>query len=339
MKQTSLAESITDSTGFFRSDYRVTSDTAPYGEVMSSFEGLGEHSGSYQVISIRRGLAITLCRFCGGSPFSLNFEIAGAPVEFACWLSGEGRCKMHGLGPTPSDFLNRAGTMTVSYAPGTSGCCMALGDEDICMVCLLVDPVLLSSLVGKDASTYPAQLRQSFTGDEKGKFTINGRITPAMQTACHQILTCPFVGGCRDLFLESKALELLSLQLNAFSSCPRGVSRGLTRQETDRIHDARDCLISDLKNSPTIARLARLTGINETKLKSGFRSVYGTTIFDYLRRHKMEVARCSLEEGIKNVSEVAYDVGYANVSHFIRAYRAVFGVNPGEFARKSRGVM
>ena len=266
----------------------------------------------------------------------MDFEIAGAPIDFEYWISGSGQCRVLGMGHSPLVFRSGPGAMNISHAPNTSGRCMALGDEDICIVGLSVDPMLLYGLVGEETAGFPKQLRPNSEGIIQEKFTLNRTLPPAMRSACYQILNCPFFGGCRELFLESKALELLSFQVSALSSAPCGAARCMTHRDTDRIHDARDCLVADLKNPPTIARLARQTGINETKLKTGFRAVYGTTLFDYLRTYKMGMARAWLEEGEKNVSEAAYDVGYANVSHFIRAYRTVFGVNPGVVLRQSR---
>ncbi|WP_300668620.1 AraC family transcriptional regulator [Desulfoluna sp.] len=336
MERDMLQERPGDGAAFFYSDYRKTSKTSPYGEVTSTFAGLPGDSARYEVIPIRRGLYITVGHFCISRPLVLDFEIMGAPIDFEYWLSGSGECRMVGLGPGPSVHQSGAGTMNASYAPDTSGRCLSVGDAEICIVGLSVDPVLLFTLAGEGTAGFPPRLRPTSEGRLRDKFTLKETLCPAMQSVCHQILTCPFAGGCRDLFLESKALELLALQVNALASSPEVAPRGLTRRDTDRIHDARDCLVSDLKNPPTIAMLARQTGINETKLKAGFRSVYGTTIFDYLRRHKMEVARTWLEGGGKNVSEAAYGVGYANVSHFIRAYRTVFGVNPGDYVRHSR---
>jgi len=332
-------ESTGSVSAFFSSDYRKTPETEPYGEVISSLAGLPEGTSYYKVIPIRQGLAVTVGRFCGNWHMVMDFEIAGAPIEFEYWLSGSGRCEIVGMGPSPSVFRSGAGTMSACYAPDISGRCTSVSASEICIVGLQVDPILLHTLVGDAVADFPDRFRLTSEGEVKEKFALKGNLSPAMQSACHQILTCPFTGGCRDLFLESKALELLSLQANALSSSPCGTAGGLTRRDTDRIHEARDCLVSDLKNPPTIALLARQTGINETKLKASFRTVYGTTIFDYLRRHKMEVARTWLEAGEKNVSEAAYDVGYANVSHFIRAYRTIFGVNPGDFVRRNRAVL
>ncbi|VFQ46260.1 dna binding hth domain arac-type [Desulfoluna butyratoxydans] len=340
MEREMLQQRSEDGAAFLFSDYRKTSEASPYGEIASSMAGLSEEYASYEVIPIRRGLHVTVSRFSARRPLVLDFEIAGAPIDFEYWLSGAGQCRMQGMNPAPSVFRSSAGAANASYAPNTSGRCEAVGDTDICIVGLSVDPSLLYSLVGEDASCLPPRFRPIAEGEgrDKDKFSVTGSLPPAMQAACHQILSCPFDGECRELFLESKALELLCLQVNALAPAHREIGRPFAPHETDRIHSARDSLVADLKNPPSIATLARQTGINETKLKEGFRRVYGTTVFGYLRRHKMEVARAFLEAGEKNVSEAAYDVGYVNVSHFICAYRKAFGVNPGEVARQCRAV-
>ena len=341
MEREMLQQRSEDGAAFLFSDYRKTSAASPYGEIASSIAGLSEEFASYEVIPIRRGLHVTVSRFSARRPLMLDFEIAGASIDFEYWLSGAGHCQVLGLSPAPSVFSSSAGAANASYTPNTTGRCEAVGDADICIVGLSVDPSLLYSLVGEDASCLTPRLRAIVEGQsrDRDKFSVTGSLPPAMQSACHQILTCPFDGECRDLFLESKALELLCLQVSALAPNQRATSRPLTPRETERIHNARGYLIADLKNPPTIAQLARQTGVNETKLKADFRIVYGTTVFDYLRRRKMEVARALLEAGAKNVSEAAHDVGYVNVSHFIRAYRKVFGVNPGEIVRQRCAVI
>lgn len=339
MAREMIQETAGVSSALFMSDYRKTPESEPYGEVSCTVEGFSEGGSDFELIPIRRGLAVSIARFQACWDRVMDFQIAGAPLQFEYWLSGTGRCEMDGLGPTPATIQCRAGNLCASYIPDTTGRCISNSDSEIITVGLQIDPVLLHSLVGDAVGDFPDKFRLTSEGEPRSKFSVNGRVSPAMHSACHQIITCPFAGTCRNLFLESKVLELLSLQVDALSSGHHVAGRRLNRQDTDRIHEARDFLVSDLKNPPTIALLARKTGINETKLKAGFRSVFGTTIFDYLRRHKMEVARIWLEEGEKNVSEAAYDVGYANVSHFIKAYRTIFGVNPGDYVRRSRVVM
>ena len=70
--------------------------------------------------------------------------------------------------------------------------------------------------------------------------------------------------------------------------------------------------------------------MSESSLKRTFRSMYGASIFSSFQRHRMSEARKLLEESKYNVAEVAYRVGYANPSHFSRAFSRYFGVPPKE---------
>ncbi|GAB4372017.1 MAG: hypothetical protein Kow009_08130 [Spirochaetales bacterium] len=74
--------------------------------------------------------------------------------------------------------------------------------------------------------------------------------------------------------------------------------------------------------------LARMAGINVTKLKIGFKEIFDTTVFGCLRARRMERARELLEDGSLPVSEIAFLIGYNSLSHFALAFRRAFGVNP-----------
>ena len=70
-----------------------------------------------------------------------------------------------------------------------------------------------------------------------------------------------------------------------------------TARELAMFNRAREVLSSDFSESQTIPKLARKLGTNATKLKSGFRLLYGTTIFAYRNRHRMDRAMHLLVAG------------------------------------------
>ena len=86
----------------------------------------------------------------------------------------------------------------------------------------------------------------------------------------------------------------------------------------------------NLEQPFSISQLAKSVGMSESSLKRTFRSMYGASIFSSFQRHRMSEARKLLEESKYNVAEVAYRVGYANPSHFSRAFSRYFGVPPKE---------
>lgn len=159
--------------------------------------------------------------------------------------------------------------------------------------------------------------------------------TPVMQSVLYQILNCPYRDFIREVYLQSKALELVALWL-AQELEYRQVNQStvkLSPDDIERIYYARDILITNLHHPPTLLELARRVAVNERKLKQGFRQIFGTTVFGYLHDHRMEQAKQMLAEQKLSVAQVAHAVGYSHLSHFAAAFRKKFGVNPSAYGR------
>ncbi len=161
-------------------------------------------------------------------------------------------------------------------------------------------------------------------------------LTPEMRMVAHQVLTCPLEGSAKRLFMESKALEILSLQLHALSSA-RGYEPPISSpKERNRFEEARRILEMEFADPPSLLTLARRVGLNDFKLKRGFRELYQTTVFGYVRTLRMEKARAMLAAGEMTVGEVAAHTGYACFGHFSAAFRRRFGVAPRDFKKRRR---
>ena len=91
---------------------------------------------------------------------------------------------------------------------------------------------------------------------------------------------------------------------------------------------ARDILIRNLDDPPSLLSLAKQTGINSFKLKQGFRQVFNTTVFGYLYAYRMEEARRLLGLGELSVTQVAQTVGYSHPGKFAAAFKKKFGITP-----------
>ncbi len=68
-----------------------------------------------------------------------------------------------------------------------------------------------------------------------------------------------------------------------------------------------------------------------TLMKKCFKEVYGTSIYNYLKTYRMQVARKLLKEGKLNVTEVATQIGYLNPSKFSTTFKNEYGMTPKEF--------
>jgi AraC-like DNA-binding protein len=197
----------------------------------------------------------------------------------------------------------------------------------------LESPELLQSFItGSLNPIYPEILKKLIETDQNPYFQID-YTTPEMRVALEQIINCPFTGLTKKIYLESKCLEIISLKLEQLATIESNSTKlpTLKRDDIDRIYYAKEILTENLDNPPSLIELARQVGLNDYKLKLGFRQVFGTTAFSYLHQQRMEKARQLLLEGKMNVKEVARAVGYANQSRFATAFRKQFGTNPKSY--------
>ena len=185
----------------------------------------------------------------------------------------------------------------------------------------------LTQVVTDALNLLPKAVSEKITSG--GRIGEINRITPAMRVALEQIFCCPFQGKTKQLYLESKCLELIALKLEQIQGThtPKN-SVLLGPDDVERIHLASNILIQTIENPPSLTALAKKVKLNEHKLKVGFRQVFDTTVFGYLHRYRMEKARRLLDQQRMNVKEVSRAVGYANQSRFAVAFRKEFGINP-----------
>jgi len=77
-----------------------------------------------------------------------------------------------------------------------------------------------------------------------------------------------------------------------------------------------------------IQQLCKEIGMSRAQLYRKFKSLTDKTVNDYLINFRLFKAKEMLLNSDLNVSEVAYEVGFKNLSHFSRAFREAFGLNP-----------
>jgi AraC-like DNA-binding protein len=100
-----------------------------------------------------------------------------------------------------------------------------------------------------------------------------------------------------------------------------------------RIHDAKAVILDQWQAPPTIKELALRVGLNEYRLKAGFKEVYGNTVYGYVMDTRLNHARRMLGNGSMTVNEVSFEIGYHNPSHFIAAFKRKFGLTPKKYSK------
>lgn len=181
---------------------------------------------------------------------------------------------------------------------------------------------------------YPELLASSFLRYEKGEsFYLNDSYldtTPQMYQILWQLENSHLMGNNSSAYADAKALELFSMLFTTENhKAYKSYEHCKTKSDYDKIQEASFILMSDIHNPPTIRSLSLQVGINEKKLKYGFKEVFGTTIYGYLFEYKMSLAKQLLQDTDKSIWEIAELCGYEYTSHFCTAFKRRFGVSPG----------
>ncbi len=89
--------------------------------------------------------------------------------------------------------------------------------------------------------------------------------------------------------------------------------------------------MNSYQEPPSLEELARKVGINRNKLTTGFRQLFGTTVYSAIKDVRLEKAKQLLDSGEKSVSEAAFAVGYNNAGYFSDLFSKRYGVLPGKY--------
>ncbi len=209
-----------------------------------------------------------------------------------------------------------------------------LAQERILKIDIHIEYSFFESLVLSYLDTLPDNFQNVIKNVDINYFQL-GRTTPQMQTVLRQILNCPYQGLTKQLYLEGKVLELMALRLEDLQdNKPLNSTTNLKPEQIDSIYQAKDIIINNFSNPPSLLSLARQVNLNDCTLKKGFQQIFGTTVFGYLHDYRMEQAKELLLEA-NAVNKVARAVGYSSHSAFMSAFRKKFGVNPSVYSRKN----
>ncbi len=163
------------------------------------------------------------------------------------------------------------------------------------------------------------------------KYYIDKELSPNEILVLNQIFDDQKLNGMHQLYLKAKVYEVMSLYFNKKNddqeSCPFLDSEA----NVEKIKKAKQIVISQMAEPPSLQEIANEIGLSVSKLKEGFKHIYGESVFNFLLDYKLEFARKQLLTKQYNVSEISLQVGYSTASHFIAAFKKKYGTTPKQY--------
>lgn len=156
-------------------------------------------------------------------------------------------------------------------------------------------------------------------------------VTPEMRYSIDSIKECKQDGHLKRMFTDARIMELIMYQLEQFSQYLQNDKEVLHEEDVEKLEVVRELLEKQYVNPPTQKELARSALISESKMRTGFKKYFGTTIYDFVTRLRMvEARRLIVEEKKNNMYEVGTMVGFKHQASFTNAFKRYYGLPPSE---------
>jgi AraC-like DNA-binding protein len=128
---------------------------------------------------------------------------------------------------------------------------------------------------------------------------------------------------CEELLCYTFALLLKREEVPAI---------GVHIDDIKAIYAIKAHLQAHLDEPPKIAKLAKDAKMSEPKLRKLFKQTLGRGVFEYYQSLRMQTAARLLKDKKMTVSEVGYQLGFTNLSHFSRVFEQHVGIKPKKYS-------
>ncbi|MGM7637063.1 helix-turn-helix domain-containing protein [Bacillus sp. Hm123] len=107
-------------------------------------------------------------------------------------------------------------------------------------------------------------------------------------------------------------------------------------EEKERVKKAKDLIVGNLGNPPSVAALAAQLNVTIYKLQQAFKKHTGSTVYGFIKRMKMDKAKSLLEHTNMSVMEIANEIGYDNPSKFASTFKQIYFFTPLQYRKQQR---
>lgn len=245
--------------------------------------------------------------------------------SFNCRMDGAAACIFQGNGAGEHVIGENVGT--IQYGPGRRGIYRQSGLVENLSIMIRRD---LFETWCRDVDPDLSEMLRSggFQGGHRGGELM---ATAHLLGEALQLVAKGDRQARHSLWFQAQSMLIIGLFLEARTEAGEGKVSEAQRQ---RLHKARDRLLSDLSLAPALADLARDTGLSLPSLTRGFRALYGDSPYNLFQKERMQAARRRLLDADGSVASIATEFGYTNTSHFASAFRKQFGIAPGSLKRQ-----
>ena len=156
---------------------------------------------------------------------------------------------------------------------------------------------------------------------------------PSIQNIVNEILTEKIDESFELFFMRIKAEELVCRLLMELEKRNEKQFYSLNSRDIQTIYSIKEQMLDHLGTPPSINELAISANMSSSKLKRLFKQIFGNSIFNYYQEFRIKEAARLLKEEKLSISDVGYQLGFTNLSHFARVFKEHIGMKPKQYSQ------
>lgn len=131
--------------------------------------------------------------------------------------------------------------------------------------------------------------------------------------------------------IKLKTIEFLSNIID--QKYKQNSIKSLKDEELEIFNKAKNIIQINLENMPTINVLSHNLDISIYRLQRIFKDITGNTVYEYIKKERLEKAKYLLKNTGMKIIEIAIEVGYENPSKFANLFKKYNGITPLKYRK------
>lgn len=168
--------------------------------------------------------------------------------------------------------------------------------------------------------------------EAKDNFVFETGISPEIIKTSSEILNQSVPESFESHFYKLKCEELLCYIFTLLMQREAIPTSNMHIDDIKAIYAIKTHLETHLDEPPNIASLAVEAGMSEPKLRKLFKQTFGKGVFEFYQSLRMQEAARLLKTKHLSISEVGYQLGFTNLSHFSRVFEQHIGMKPKKYS-------
>ncbi len=128
--------------------------------------------------------------------------------------------------------------------------------------------------------------------------------------------------------------KIFALEIDRKTQSPFTIFNGQKKHDDEPVKLAQEFIEANITERIMVEELASKFAIGRRHFERRFKKATHNSPIEYIQRVKVEAAKKRFETTNMNVSEVMYEVGYADMKAFRQVFKKITGLTPGDYKER-----